>query len=129
MDEAETEVWKRIKEIAGHTVSIAIQRDPDKRFELLKVECQREFKLEAQRRKTNYERSRRPGADKSVEQCWTLWDLAESQWETLNAFFNQHKSEIKEWLRDNPSRTNIHLESGGFRIRVRYGNYHPTVRQ
>ena len=97
-------------EIARHASSLSRENDPDKRLELLKVECQREFKLEAQRRKIDYERSRRPGADKSVEQCWMLWDLAESQWETLNAFFYQHKAEIKEWLGDNPSRMNIYLE-------------------
>ncbi len=98
-------------EFARHASSLAREHDPDKRLELLKVECRREFKLEAQRRKIDYERSRRPDADKSVvEQCWKLWDLAESQWETLNTFFDQHKAEIKGWLRDNLSRMNIHSE-------------------
>jgi hypothetical protein len=107
---AETQVWEKIMEIARHAPSLAWEDNPDKRLELFKVECQRGFKLEAQGRKIDYERSRRPDADKSVEQCWTLWDLAESQWETLNTFFYQHKAEIKEWLRDNPSRMSIHLE-------------------
>ena len=103
-NEEEAEVWNRIMDIAGllrEPSSLALEHYPGKRFDLLKAECQRDFKLAAQRKKIEYDDSRRPDADKSVvEQYCKRWNLAESQWETVNAFFDKHEAEIKEWLRE-----------------------------
>lgn|GEM_PF-2003048 len=107
-DVEEAEVWKRIKEITYHTASVALERDPDKQFTILQDECRRTFEQEAQRRKIDYDRSKRPDADRSVvEQCWKLWDVSESQKTRLNVIFVRDKKQILEWIRDIPY-TSIH---------------------